>query len=121
MPDTLDPMRIRIFGRPWGAPVCEDAPRVEVPVGQKCLWCQDPIEEGDSGVVTFCIHADGTGTHEPSHRDCHIRQAVGSVGHQLGKCICFGGPGSYDDPPGLTYRQAAELAVALFYYRHDRQ
>lgn len=43
------------------------------------------------------------------HRECAIRNIVGSVGHIRGTCSCKGG--TEEDPPGMTKRQAAEAAV----------
>jgi hypothetical protein len=48
----------------------------------------------------------------PWHRECLLRSVVGSVGHQLGRCSCYGG--DEDDPPGMTPREAARAAVELF-------
>lgn len=73
------------------------------PVGELCMLCQEPIAEGDCG--TF------QGAH-PIHYECQMRSVVGSVGHQMGTCSCFGG--TEDDPPGMTYRQAAIAAVQLW-------
>jgi hypothetical protein len=49
----------------------------------------------------------------PIHRECMLRQIVGSVGHQLGTCSCHGGEGPCD-PPGMTVREAARAAADLF-------
>ncbi len=49
---------------------------------------------------------------QPAHANCLLRQVIGSVGHQLGTCSCFGG--TEEDPPGLTKRQAAKAAAELF-------
>jgi hypothetical protein len=43
------------------------------------------------------------------HHECLIRAVVGSVGHQLRRCSCYGG--DEEDPPGLTKREAARLAA----------
>ena len=43
---------------------------------------------------------------------------VGSVGHQLGRCSCFGG--DEDDPPGMTVREAALAAVDLYERNRSR-
>ena len=52
-------MRVRFFGEPWGeggrAPICDDdAYRIPVPVGEKCIECTKPFTERDRGVVTAC-------------------------------------------------------------------
>jgi len=46
------------------------------------------------------------------HYECQLRGIVGSVGHQRGLCSCRGGPGTMDDPPGVSKREAARAAVA---------
>ena len=45
------------------------------------------------------------------HRECAARGVLGSVGHLLGQCSCYGG--TWEDPPLLTKRMAAKMAVAL--------
>lgn len=74
------------------------------PAGQTCIYCEEPIDEG---AVAF-QYANGPW----SHRACSIRMLIGSVGHQLGRCYCYGG--TEEDPPGLTRRQAAEQAALMF-------
>lgn len=75
--------------------------RVAVPVGALC-WCGEPIEAEDAGYVAGSMVA---------HLDCRQAQLVGSVGHQLRLCACFGG--TLEDPPGLSPRDAARAAVAV--------
>jgi len=53
-----------------------------------------------------------------AHYYCLVRSVVGSVGHQLGKCSCYGG--TLEDPPGLTKRQAAIAAYFLNMGRMNR-
>jgi len=48
------------------------------------------------------------------HRECFLRGVYGSVGHQLGRCSCHGGPGLEDGPEDMTMREAARAAVKLF-------
>ena len=42
------------------------------------------------------------------HQPCFFRSVIGSVGHLLGRCSCFGG--DVEDPDGMTKRQAARAA-----------
>jgi hypothetical protein len=35
----------------WGAPVCVDAPRCDIPVGEPCGRCARPMTEHDEGVT----------------------------------------------------------------------
>jgi hypothetical protein len=46
------------------------------------------------------------------HEECFMRQIVGSVGHQTRRCSCYGG--DYDDPPGMSKREAAKVAYTIF-------
>lgn len=47
------------------------------------------------------------------HVECLARMVIGSIGHQLGRCPCFGG--TEEDPPGLTAREAAKAALRHFF------
>jgi hypothetical protein len=92
-----------VFGpKPWG-PALDGAPMIPAPVGEVCLYCAEPIVEGDSGISLGRF---------VRHRECILRHVVGSVGHQLGTCSCHGG--SEEDPPGMTKRQAARAAVEFY-------
>ncbi|MGE5611047.1 MAG: hypothetical protein ACM359_17485 [Bacillota bacterium] len=82
----------------------ETLPRVQTPVGSHCLWCAEPIREGDGGYMVPSIGQ----TDQPCHLACFIRQLVGSVAHQQRQCSCYGGSG--EDDPALTRRQAAQAA-----------
>jgi hypothetical protein len=82
--------------------------QIEAPVGTACLLCKETIVEADTGNVN--------GTGQTFHYECQMRAIVGSVGHQLARCSCFGG--TEEDPPGMTAREAAKAAAKLW---HDRQ
>lgn len=86
-----------------------DLAEVPVPVGEACLFCKEAIGPADSGVI-MPHFGDGGSRLAAIHRECEIRQVVGSVGHQRGLCSCKGGPGTLDDPPGVSKRVAALLA-----------
>jgi hypothetical protein len=49
---------------------------------------------------------------EVFHYECLMRGVIGSVGHLRRACSCYGG--TDEDPPGMTYRQAAIAATALY-------
>lgn len=78
--------------------------QVDAPVGKPCLHCQEPIAEGDTGTINFAGQI--------MHYECDLRGVIGSVGHLMGKCSCYGG--TEEDPPGMTARQAAQAACALW-------
>lgn len=71
------------------------------PGWRSCEWCDEALapEEIEEGC----------------HRECHVRQIVGSIGHQLGFCSCAGG--TFEDPPELSKRDAARAAAKLVYWR----
>jgi hypothetical protein len=93
-------------GRPWNR-LIDNTEHVATPVGQLCLYCDEAIVEGDEGQMVFSF--DGA---KPVHRECLVRQVVGSIGHQLKRCSCYGG--NEEDPPGMTRRQAAIAACKYF-------
>jgi hypothetical protein len=39
------------FGENWGAPVCASEDQEATPVGKLCGACQEPIHEGQQGVI----------------------------------------------------------------------
>lgn len=90
------------FGPPQGRKEFER--QVATPVGVQCLLCREPIGEGDIGT----IDSDGRAIHHA----CQMRAVLGSVGHQLKRCHCYGG--NEEDPPGMSRYQAAQAALALW-------
>lgn len=53
------------------------------------------------------------------HRECMLRSVVGSVGHQMRICSCFGGNGT-GDVGGLTKRENAQAAAQYFARNQER-
>lgn len=112
------------FGRrPWPseelrAPVCmDDDERVEVPVGELCLFCSEAIEEGDRGELMASV--DGV---RAVHIECIFRQVMGGPAHLQGTCLCQGGE---DDPDLDMSPRDASLWVwehhtkASGFYKYD--
>lgn len=96
----------RYFGPAWDAPFIEDAQQVPTPVGELCLECQEPIAEGEQGVVMPLIYeADGAPAmrYAPEHRGCML---LGVVGHIAGTCFCHGGLGTVRERGLLTVEWA---------------
>ena len=75
-----------------------------------CPCCLEAILEGEPTVE---------GAIQTFHRECMIRSVAGSAAHQLHECSCYGG--DREDPPGMTFRQAARLAEETFLIlgKHD--
>jgi hypothetical protein len=102
MSDDDFPFAIGFFGP---AHMMKDYERqVAPPIGQACLLCGEAIAEGDIGTID--------GADQVTHYECRMRGVIGSVGHQLRRCSCFGG--TEEDPPGMSRRQAAQAACALW-------
>lgn len=73
-----------------------------------CERCGEPVLEGEQEPP--CVNAH-------IHYECAVRTAVGSIGHQLHKCSCYGG--TEEDPPDMTKRQAAKAALELAFLLRD--
>ncbi len=59
------------FGAHWGATICDQAERVEAPLGSSCVACDVPIEKGARG---FLIpHIANVVTRQPWHLDCLLK------------------------------------------------
>lgn len=73
-----------------------------------CPWCQEGFEPKDK----IMPYANGV-----LHFECGVRSVVGSVGHQQKTCSCYGGKDN-GDPPNVSRRQAARLAME-YYQQHN--
>lgn len=67
-----------------------------------CRFCDEYVEYDDLRVPLGM---------RPIHYPCFVRRIVGSVGHQLKRCSCYGG--TEDDPPNLSKKEAAEAAALI--------
>lgn len=85
--------------------------RVRPPVGVPCMHCEEPFTLMDDGEMVPHWDGEGGAAERPWHRECLLRSVLGSVGHQLRKCSCFGG--EMEDPPGFTKRECAMLAMGI--------
>lgn len=72
-----------------------------------CQWCEEPVTRRE---VRFSAVVNSAG--QVTHFDCSLRSAIGSVGHQMKRCSCYGG--TEEDPPGMTRREAARAAAQYF-------
>jgi hypothetical protein len=96
------------FGPAPFSAACDDLNRTQTPI-LPCHWCGEPFSDTDCG---YTVPVLGTITAVAYHWECQVRQVIGSVGHQMRTCSCYGG--FVEDPPHLTKRQAALEAVRLF-------
>ena len=94
----------QFFGQRWPALFLDDAQRVDTPIGECCLTCDEPFVEGDQGMTMPYVYEgeDGKPEHRMAaqHRECLL---LGVVGHLAGQCECFPGKG--------TTRERARAAV----------
>ena len=56
----------------WGAPICRDAPRCDVPIGDTCLRCARAFADTDSGVTMPLIGVDAV-TIAAYHLECFLK------------------------------------------------
>jgi hypothetical protein len=77
-----------------------DKPIPETP--RKCMRCDEPLLPDDPHSEIMHMH-----------RECGLRSIMGGANHLLKQCHCYGG--TLDpDPPNLTIREAAAVAMAIF-------
>jgi hypothetical protein len=61
------------FGEDWGAEACIAENHVDTPVGESCVECDLPIDDGDIGVVLPYHGSDTLTTHFAYHHVCFMR------------------------------------------------
>jgi hypothetical protein len=86
-------------------------------------------QHGDTLNVQMCVHraveehrkmiGARHPTEAPFHRACFMRSTIGSVAHQQKLCCCFLRGSTKEDDPAITLRQAAEAAMAYFYWSRN--
>lgn len=100
------------FGPPWDAPIMESAAQVPIPLGEQCLYCPDPILDGEQGVMLPYVDVEEDGAPRGGlravHRECFLRATVGTVAHLKGECSCKQ-PGS--DDPQLSWREEGRAVI----------
>jgi hypothetical protein len=85
-----------------------------------CLHCGEPVlwDEPCERIPVMTAEGDAIRAHlGRMHRNCFLRGLLGGVGHIEGRCSCYGG--TYDDPPEMTKREAADAAVRLWRERNQ--
>lgn len=106
------------FGEKWHAPVCEIEEQVPTPVGESCMWCREPILDGEQGFVRRNLAYEEKPasnrfrfTATAVHRECDLRAIIGGIAHFEGRCTCCGGTADPDD--GLGWRESARKILVL--------
>jgi hypothetical protein len=66
-------MTVRYFGDSWGAPICQD--QVPVPVGERCLDCDELIWPSDQGLMI-----PHHGFHGPEFMPWHLTYFLRHIG-----------------------------------------
>lgn len=112
---------VSYFGPSWRRQPHEV--QVPTPVGQLCGLCEEPVEHSDTGTLqAFSNRSPGAQWHvswRPVHYECSMRAVIGSVAHIEGRCSCYTPGAGEGDPPGVSRRQAARLAVEAFRKRES--
>lgn len=61
----------------WGAPICRECPRCDIPVGTLCLRCERGITVADSGVtMPYMGGPSDERTVAAFHLDCHLKSIL---------------------------------------------
>lgn len=78
----------------------DELPPIEAPIGERCMFCLQEIEEGDNGLVQ-------PGGGRVMHRECTLRSNIGGIGHLVDhRRYCRGELGV---DAGLSFRTSALL------------
>ncbi len=103
---------MRFFGKRFDTPAYRECDQASPPAGQPCAHCGEPISPDDDGWLMPHCGPSGIPSDLPYHRECHLRLICGCVEHQM----LFGRPcpGTCQDDPNLTMREAAKAAAQLW-------
>lgn len=88
----------------------------EWPGESECLWCREPLRDGES-ISRVPVHTPVGVRHQ--HTECAIRSLVGGINHLNGNCQCCGG-NLPPDPPFVSRRWAARIAAQAWRARNPR-
>lgn len=102
------------FGPAPFSPACLDTTHAATPVGDACVWCEEPVAAGESGYLVPYI-GDGPVRLVAYHVECLLRCTLGSVAHLEHRCSCYVPGAVCGDPPELTKRQAAQAAERVLH------
>lgn len=79
----------------------------------ECLRCGEPVLPDEPQEGGYLLTPE---RHVPivQHRACAVRAVIGSVAHLERRCSCYIPGADEGDPPGLSKREAAEAALAVW-------
>lgn len=106
------------FGERWDAPIVDPpSQQISTPVGEPCMWCEEPIQDGDRGVVMPCVEMVDdapVARIRPAHMECNLRNSVGGIAHLEKRCRCYGGDATDTDdelPPRVAALMVLDYVV----------
>lgn len=103
------------FGPAPFSAACLDNPHAATPVGERCLYCDELVLEGECGYLVPYVD-DGPPRRAAYHVECILRSTLGSVAHLERRCTCYDPAGVEDgDPPGMSKREAAKAAERILH------
>lgn len=76
MDDDIGTMRW--FGQSWGAPVNDPRAEMSVPLGERCVRCDEDFEHGDQGFGVAAHTSIAANGQVFFHKDCLLAE-VGAV------------------------------------------
>lgn len=76
---------------------------------ERCSWCGEPLLRQERARFN-CMH-----------EECGARGVFGSVAHLEKRCCCYVPGSTEEDPPGMTRREAARAAYALWLKQQSAQ
>jgi len=86
-----DQVRVVYFGPAWRSRVLARGRRVTTPLGEKCRMCDEPIIDGERGLIAAAVELDSNEEPKaviaPLHAEC---QAYPMIGHMVEVCPCHG-------------------------------
>jgi hypothetical protein len=111
------------FGEAWDAPVFDGGQvrQVETPVGEACMYCFEPVADGDRGYMEVAVARVEGGhrmSHRPLHRECQLCSVLGNFAHVQGLCQYVGHCEKLLAESGRTLRQDALAAWAWVHSMH---
>lgn len=80
---------------------------------QDCVFCGEHVGSDEA--------SDARVNGQEVHYECALRAVVGSVAHVERRCSCYVPGSTCGDPEGLTKREAARAAAALWHKQRSQK